>query len=58
MGGDLDGHYRQVIISRGNVMCCVQVRDLSVSTIGGGRGYDDSVPGEVTKTTPSGDRTT
>ena len=23
-----------------------------------GRGYDDSVPGEVTKTTPSGDRTT
>ena len=24
----------------------------------GGRGYDDSVPGEVTKTTPSGDRTT
>ena len=30
----------------------------SDSTIGGGRGYDDSVPGEVTKTTPSGDRTT
>ena len=24
----------------------------------GGRGYDDSVPGEVTKTTTSGDRTT
>ena len=24
----------------------------------GWRGYDDSVPGEVTKTTPSGDRTT
>ena len=24
----------------------------------GGRGYDDAVPGEVTKTTPSGDRTT
>ena len=24
----------------------------------GGRGYDDSVPGEVTKTTPSGDRIT
>ena len=24
----------------------------------GGRGYDDSVPGEVTKTTPSGDKTT
>ena len=24
----------------------------------GGRGYDDSVPGDVTKTTPSGDRTT
>ena len=24
----------------------------------GGRGYDGSVPGEVTKTTPSGDRTT
>ena len=24
----------------------------------GGRGYDDSVPAEVTKTTPSGDRTT
>ena len=24
----------------------------------GGRGYDDSVPGEVAKTTPSGDRTT
>ena len=23
-----------------------------------GRGYDESVPGEVTKTTPSGDRTT
>ena len=23
----------------------------------GGRGYDDSVPGEVTKTAPSGDRT-
>ena len=23
-----------------------------------GRGYDDSVPGEVTKITPSGDRTT
>ena len=23
-----------------------------------GRGYDDSVPGDVTKTTPSGDRTT
>ena len=23
-----------------------------------GRGYDDSVPGEVTKTAPSGDRTT
>ena len=22
-----------------------------------GRGYDDSVPGEVTKTTPSGDKT-
>ncbi|CAM9568512.1 unnamed protein product [Ascophyllum nodosum] len=26
-------------------------RSRSVSTIGGGRGYDDSVPGEVTKTT-------
>ena len=25
---------------------------------GGGRGYDDSIPGEVTQTTPSGDRTT
>ena len=24
----------------------------------GGRGYDDSVPGEVTKTPSSGDRTT
>ena len=24
----------------------------------GGRGYDDSVPREVTKTAPSGDRTT
>ena len=24
----------------------------------GGRGYDDLVPGEVTKTTPSGERTT
>ena len=24
----------------------------------GGRGYDDSVPGEVTKTAPIGDRTT
>ena len=24
----------------------------------GGRGYNDSVPEEVTKTTPSGDRTT
>ena len=24
----------------------------------GGRGYDDFVPGEVTKTTPSGDETT
>ena len=24
----------------------------------GGRGYDDSVPGDVTKATPSGDRTT
>ena len=24
----------------------------------GGRGYDDSVPGDDTKTTPSGDRTT
>ena len=24
----------------------------------GGRGYDDFVPEEVTKTTPSGDRTT
>ena len=24
----------------------------------GGRGYDDFVPGEVTKTAPSGDRTT
>ena len=24
----------------------------------GGRGYDDFVPGEVTETTPSGDRTT
>ena len=24
----------------------------------GGRGYANSVPGEVTKTTPSGDRTT
>ena len=24
----------------------------------GGRGYDDSVPGDGTKTTPSGDRTT
>ena len=24
----------------------------------GERGYDDSVPGDVTKTTPSGDRTT
>ena len=30
----------------------------SCSTIRGGRGYDDSVPREVTKTTPSGDRTT
>ena len=30
----------------------------SVSTIGGGRGYDDSVPGEVTNATPPGDRTT
>ena len=32
-------------------------RIKSVSTIGGGRGYEDSVPVEVTKTTPSGDRT-
>ena len=24
----------------------------------GGRGYDDSIPGEVTKTASSGDRTT
>ena len=24
----------------------------------GGRGYDDFVPGEVTKTAPSGDKTT
>ena len=24
----------------------------------GGQGYDDFVPGEVTKTAPSGDRTT
>ena len=30
----------------------------SRSTIGRGRGYDDSVPGEVTKTVPSGDKTT
>ena len=30
----------------------------SVSTIGGGRGYDDSIPGGITKTTPSGNRTT
>ena len=28
----------------------------SRSTIGGGQGYDDSIPGEVTKTPPSGDR--
>ena len=30
----------------------------SVSTIGGGGGYDDSVPGEATETNPSGDRPT
>ena len=30
----------------------------SVSTIEGRWGYDDSVPGEVTTTTPSGDRIT
>ena len=28
------------------------------STIGGGRGYDDFVPVEVTETAPSGDETT
>ena len=28
-----------------------------VSTIGGGRGYNNSVPGKVTKIVPSGDRT-
>ena len=37
----------------------VTVMDVSWSfNVGGGRGYDDSVPGEVTITTPSGDRIT
>ena len=31
---------------------------MYVPMIEGGRGYDDSVPGEVAKTTPSGDKTT
>ena len=31
---------------------------MSVSTIGGGRGCDDSVPGEVTRTISSGNQTT
>ena len=31
---------------------------VSVSTIGGGRGYEDSVRGEVTKTIASGEKTT
>ena len=33
-------------------------RWTSVSTIGGRRGYDYYIPGEVTKITPCGDRTT
>ena len=41
--------------AEGDVICMLL---LSVSTIGGGRGYDDSVPGDGSKTTPSGDRTT
>ena len=31
---------------------------LECSNDWGGRGYDDSVPGDGTKTTPSGDKTT
>ena len=32
--------------------------DSECSNDWGGRGYDDSVPGDGTKTTPSGDKTT
>ena len=47
-------------------MTRVKVLDCTVCTIStnegfndwGGRGYDDFVPGEVTKTAPSGDETT
>ena len=45
------------------VCVCVCLRvfiKLQIELFNGwvGRGYDDPVPGEVTKTAPSGDRTT
>ena len=42
-----------------NISTLLKIQPVkSISTIGGGQEYDDSVPGEVTKTAPSGDRTT
>ena len=41
-----------------NVVVHPNPHSRSRSTIGGGRGYGDSVPREVNKTGPSGDRTT
>ena len=55
-----------VVISEGvfcAARCCVtfylqRMKVYELFNDWGGRGYDDSVPGEVTKTAPSGDRTT
>ena len=38
--------------------CAVNADQVSVSTIGGKRGYVDSAPGDGTKTASSGGRTT
>ena len=60
---------RTASIQRASIVSALTIRILRESATfgwsqecsndwGGGGGYNDSVPGEVTKTTPSGDRIT
>ena len=40
------------------LLVCIPADSNDLFNDWGGRGYDDSIPGEVTKTASSGDRTT
>ena len=48
----------EVVYGRSKLLCWVAAEKYSEGLNDwGGRGYDDFIPGEVTKTAPSGDRT-